>query len=101
MCIGKNKRGLYNNIRYCKRLLLILWMPSRNYRNRRIFECYSWTERGNTYMLDDEALHVFAATASGFTSVYLGLRALGNGTENARPAYYEGFYYSKTEGDAL
>jgi len=31
-----------------------------NYRNRRIFERYSWTERGNAYMLDDEAPPVFA-----------------------------------------
>ncbi|PQP81631.1 hypothetical protein C0Q44_18190 [Paenibacillus sp. PCH8] len=41
------------------------------------------------------------ASASGFTSVCLGLRASGNGTENASPAYYEGFYYSNTKGDAL
>lgn len=34
LCVlGKNKRSLYNNIRDCKRLLLILRMQSMNYRN--------------------------------------------------------------------
>jgi hypothetical protein len=33
-------------------------------------------------MLDDEAPPLFASSASCFTGVYLGLRALGNGTEN-------------------
>ena len=52
-------------------------------------------------MLDDEALPCSRASASGFTGIYLGLRASGNGTENASPTYYEVFYYSNTKGDAL
>uniref|UniRef100_UPI00403F562D beta-xylosidase family glycoside hydrolase n=1 Tax=Paenibacillus sp. FSL R5-0486 TaxID=2921645 RepID=UPI00403F562D len=64
-------------------------------------ERYSWSERGNAYMLDDEALPCSRASASGFTGIYLGLRASGNGTENASPTYYEVFYYSNTKGDAL
>jgi alpha-N-arabinofuranosidase len=29
------------------------------------------------------------------------LHASGNGTQNTSTAYYEGFYYSNTKGDAL
>lgn len=63
-----------------------------NYRNRWILERYSEPSAGMPTCWTMKRLPCWLASASCFTGVYLGLRALGNGTENTSPNY-EGFYY--------
>ncbi|MEK4514854.1 glycoside hydrolase family 43 protein [Paenibacillus sp. FSL H8-0122] len=64
----------------------------------------SYSADGVSWHEVPETVHVSVLSPEvngGFTGVCLGVHASGNGTENASPAYYEGFYYSNIKGDAL